>query len=114
MYGAINLSIAGIRERLAIGLLHYRVGLADRSDVLRHCYPITIRELHAGWIVGDERVVTMLSGSYGWPGETVAARLRLYEADGSARPVLELAPAERHPVTVPEGGVAILERLGPR
>jgi hypothetical protein len=32
-------------------------------------YPITIRELHEGTIVGEERIITSRAGVYGWPDE---------------------------------------------
>ena len=32
-------------------------------------FPITVEEIHAGWIKGKERIITKLPGVYGWHGE---------------------------------------------
>lgn len=110
-YARPNPSIADIRARLALGVLWYRVGLTGQTDAPRHFYPITITDLHAGWVRGEERVVTMTSGSYGWPGAKGSARLYRYSADGAKIEETVLPPAETFAVSVPEGGLAILERV---
>ena len=32
-------------------------------------FPFTPVELHAGWLVGRERILTAVSGEFGWRGE---------------------------------------------
>jgi hypothetical protein len=32
-------------------------------------YPFTPVELHSGWLVGEERILTCVSGEFGWRGE---------------------------------------------
>ena len=32
-------------------------------------YPFTPIELHGGWLVGKERILTAVSGDFGWRGE---------------------------------------------
>ena len=39
--------------------------VADFGPV-NHMFPITPVELHEGWIVGEERIITALSGTYTW------------------------------------------------
>lgn len=110
-YGYPNLPMPEIRKRLAQGVLHYRVGFNDASDVLAHFYPITVTDLHSGWVRGEERIVTMHTGEYGWSTKT-AAKLYRYDAKGLALPELDLPAATAFQVDVPDGGVAILERAG--
>ncbi len=110
-YARPNPTMTQIRERLAVGVLWYRVGLKDTTDAPRHFYPITITDLHAGWVRGEERVITMTSGSYGLPGAKGSARLYRYSADGAKIEETVLPPAETFALSVPEGGLAILERV---
>ena len=59
-----------ILKKLRLGVLWYdyycRIG---RSSIFSRMYPITIEEIHAGVVKGTQRLVTALSGTYGWPGD---------------------------------------------
>ncbi len=44
-------------------------------------FPITPLEIHAGYIIGEERIVTKLSGTYGW-GDDSRHELHVYNAAG--------------------------------
>ncbi|MCK5805938.1 MAG: hypothetical protein KAI66_24115 [Lentisphaeria bacterium] len=44
--------------------------------VLNHMYPFTPIELHEGWIVGKERIITAVSGNYAWPHKDKPSCLR--------------------------------------
>jgi len=56
------------------GLLYYHYGTEIPGDcqgagaygAINHMFPITPIELHEGWIVGKERTVTCVSGTYRW------------------------------------------------
>jgi len=37
--------------------------------VLNHMFPFTAVELHEGWVVGKERIITCVSGTFHWPHE---------------------------------------------
>lgn len=108
-YGGTNQPMAELRRRLELGMLHQRVGLKDASEVVGWFYPITITDLHRGWVRGEERIVTTRSGQYGWSTPT-AARLLAWDAGGQRVTDRLLAVAPEHTVPVPEGGVAVLER----
>ena len=41
----------------------------EEKMLIRHIYPFTLEELHAGWTKGSERIVTKVSGVYGWKGD---------------------------------------------
>ena len=44
--------------------------------ILRHMYPFTPVELHEGWVVGEERILTAVSGTFQWPHAEKPACLR--------------------------------------
>jgi len=59
-----------ILKKLRRGLLWYdyycRVG---QSSIFSKFYPITIEEIHSGFVKGKQKLVTSLSDVYGWPGD---------------------------------------------
>ncbi len=70
-------------DKLDWGALYFYYGdrsfSVDEEMLIRHMYPFTLEELHAGWIKGKERIVTKVSGAYGWRGDR---RLhRVYRSD---------------------------------
>ena len=54
-------------------------------------FPMTFEEIRAGLVRGPERIVTMNSGIYGWPGERNLHLVHRYNAQG--------APAQEHGIT---------------
>jgi hypothetical protein len=84
-------------------------------DISRYLFPFTPVELHHGYLLGKERIVTRHSGRYGWPGETVPCTLRYFDRDGKLRDTqaVTAGPGEqRVPVELAGGEVAVLERVG--
>ena len=72
---------------------------------------ITPKDLHAGWIRGKERIITIHSGTFGWEGAPVAIELRLFDRAGRAAGVEQTTfSSGMFPVRVPEKGMAILIR----
>jgi hypothetical protein len=64
----------GVLTALRNGLLYYYYtgdipgtgpGCGDYGPV-NHMFPFTPVELHSGWLVGRERIITCLSGTYEW------------------------------------------------
>jgi len=89
--------IARLREG---GLFYYYHTIIREADIgayelVRRLYPITIEELHAGWIKGRERTITCVSGTYA-VGGTQAPAVVLFTKDGKRSP----AP----PVPTPTAG----------
>lgn len=105
-------SVEILRRELAYGVLHSCSGPSDKNGIVGHFFPITPTELHAGWVQGKERVVTSVSGKYGWANEEFNYRIWSYNADGTP---IEAEPQWKKTtglvqVDVPENGIAILER----
>jgi hypothetical protein len=106
---------ASVRACLREGCLYSPTAvnlLLDGPDnFVSKLYPMTVRELGPGWIVGEERIATTVSGQYPWPGGVV--RWYIYDARGQlgdTPAVVETVPPGEITVKVPEGGLVIVER----
>ena len=59
-------------QRIAIkrGALYYHYcGGTGYPSLSSKMFPFTPVELHGGWLVGKERILTTVSGEFGWRGE---------------------------------------------
>jgi hypothetical protein len=59
-------------QRIAIkrGALYYHYnGNTGCPSLTSKMFPFTPVELHSGWLVGKERILTCVSGDFGWRGE---------------------------------------------
>ena len=59
-------------QRIALkrGALYYHyAGNTGCPSLTSKMYPFTPVELHSGWLVGEERILTCVSGEFGWRGE---------------------------------------------
>ncbi len=111
-YGYGNPTMEDLRARLGLGLLYARTFLDYPSEVVAKCYPFTSEELHAGWLKGKERIITMLDGEYGWGEAGATALLYLFDQTGAlaGETPVTLSESGKTAITVPLGGIAILER----
>jgi hypothetical protein len=73
-----------IRSKLNYGGLYFYYGDKEVPHPLAtvHMFPITPMELHEGWVKGEERIITTLSGVYGWPDSTDLHRVYRYDGRG--------------------------------
>ncbi|OQB42558.1 MAG: hypothetical protein BWY09_00430 [Candidatus Hydrogenedentes bacterium ADurb.Bin179] len=78
-------------------------------------YPITVEECHAGCVKGRERIVTMNSGVYGWPGTRDLHRVFRYDSRGHriAHDFITTVDADnvRTEVLLEQDESAVIERL---
>lgn len=80
------------RTALMRGALYYHyVGNTGCPSLTSKMYPFTPVELHKGWLVGEERILTAVSGEFGWRGRRHLAQLHVF--DGLGREVQDY-PAE--------------------
>ncbi|HQM50625.1 MAG TPA: hypothetical protein PLJ71_18200 [Candidatus Hydrogenedentes bacterium] len=108
---------ATVRAAVLHGLVYSPVDgtnlLLDSPDnFVSRLYPITIRELGPGWILGEQRLITVKSGSYRWPDSNERVRLYVYDAAGNLSSVSEplpVAAGEPLRVEVPGYGLVIAE-----
>ena len=83
-------------------------------EISPYVFPLTPIELHAGYLLGQERIITIHSGNYGWPGESCLVQVRhlnekekLTTTDFPTKADKE----SRTRVHLAEGQAAVLERL---
>ena len=87
--------------------------LEGPDNFVSKLYPMTVRELGPGWIVGEERMVTTVSRRFAWPGEGMTLRLFRYYATGQlleAPGAVQAGPDGSLMIEVPEGGMVVAER----
>lgn len=72
-----------IRNALFEGALYYHyLGDTGCPTITSKMYPFTPIELHSGWLMGEERILTALSGDFGWHGRNVLAQTFVYDEKG--------------------------------
>ena len=103
-------------SKLDYGALYFYYGETDhradghnyitRETLITRMYPITFDNIQPGTVRGLERIITRLSGAYGWPGDDALHAVYLYDARG--RRVTNRAMS-----TVEESGTRTVLELGP-
>ena len=53
------------------------------SDILPHLFPFTPIELHAGYLLGKERIIATHDGNYGWQDDMSLAICRVFDNNGN-------------------------------
>ncbi len=107
---------------LEYGLVYYYFGgyLPPRGSgsgeygPVNHMFPLTPVELHRGWVLGRERLITCLSGKYHWPGSE-PPKIFLFDRVGREKsqkfPVRHAGDACEVEVTLDDWHeIAVLER----
>ncbi len=103
-----------VRQCLEIGCIYSPVAvnlLLEGSDnFVCKLYPITIRKIYAGTVIGRERLITSRSGTFNWPGQSAKIRLYTYNAGGdlTSAEVVD-APGPDFTIEVLDGGLVIAE-----
>ena len=107
--------IADVVENLNHGCLYYYYSIPLGFDYgcINRMFPFTPRELHSGWLVGEERIITSKPGEYGW-GDMSRATVWHYDVEGKETR-LDLTPtrvgdANVWDVPLEPGEIVILER----
>ena len=73
-------------------------------------FPISTIELHKGWILAQERLITAYTGTYSW-GYPVSGTLYRYNSSGSLVDAIQSTiPTAGAVVTVPSNGLAVFVR----
>lgn len=107
---------ASVRECLSVGTVYSPIAvnhLLDGPDnFVCKQYPLTVREIGPGWVVGEERLITSVARSFDWPGK--AARVRLYQYDRtgalvSSDEVVDTVAGGAFEAELPDGGLLIAE-----
>jgi hypothetical protein len=108
-------SLDAIVRALRMACLPHGTNLDSECDeITRHLFPFTPIELHAGYLLGKERIITTHSGTYGWPGERVLVQVCHFDKDGKLTPTdsrTRIASDARTALNVGTDEAAVLERL---
>ena len=85
--------------------------LEGRDNFVCKLYPITVQQLGPGWVIGRERLITVVSRPFRWPEGGGSARLFRYDAEGKliGRSQATVEAPKGLTVDVPEEGLAIAE-----
>lgn len=103
------LEIGCIYSPTAVNLL-----LEGPDNFVCKLYPITVRKLGPGTILGRERLITSKSGAFHWPGTAAHARMYTYAANGDLKSkVIAKLAAGTNRIDVIPGGLTIAELLVP-
>jgi hypothetical protein len=110
VYPKAAFSIKLIRKYLRGGALLVKSSLSGGVKALAKCYPLTIMELHSGWIKGKERIITSQSGKFGWQGK-FGAKLYIYDKNDKILCKPELKHYNDYvDIVVPDEGLVIIEK----
>ncbi|NOX53816.1 MAG: hypothetical protein GXP27_05145, partial [Planctomycetes bacterium] len=91
--------------------------IPTHHHLTRYMYPITPMELHRGYIIGRERIITKVSGLFGW-GDSSAHEVHLFDHTGREVPDVK-APLVRRDgktyseIRLPEDWSAAIVRCPP-
>jgi hypothetical protein len=112
--------VPGIRSHLMNGGLWYYYCGWNQVKLTHPCaagrlFPFTPIELHEGYLIGQERILTAKSGLFGW-GDRSKVKVYAYTPDGLEvkgfrAPIREVKGQLYTEIRVPQGGIAIIERV---
>jgi hypothetical protein len=107
--------IADVVLNLKHGALYYyyTIPLGFDYGCINRMFPFTPRELHAGWLVGEERIITSVPGEFGW-ADMSKARVYHYNLEGKeTKPAAQPETVDKANVwriQLQPGEIVILER----
>lgn len=109
--------LADIRRKIEDGNLylfssHIFYDRFTRENLATWEYPITPIELDHGVIIGEERIITLREGTFGWPGEDWSGEVILFDAQQRVTSRTPTTPDAQGLVEIvlPEGGAAVVVR----
>jgi hypothetical protein len=84
-------------------------------DMMPFVFPFTPIELHAGYLLGKERIIVTHSGNYGWAGEKVLSLPHHFDANGKLLEThfpIKISRAEaKTKVELKDNEAAVLEKI---
>ena len=78
-------NMADIRNAMRNGTLYYLYANTSAAPTItQKMFPFTPIEIHSGWLMGKERILTCISGEFGWHGSRQLAELFVYDKFGKS------------------------------
>lgn len=101
----------GVRRKLLLGGLYLTYDAKYHTDgnVLQDMYPIHPIELHRGYVIGKDKIITCVPGVYGF-GDDSALTVRYYDPQGFRIPRRDATAQTTTKVELTEGEMAIIQR----
>jgi hypothetical protein len=76
-------NMADIRNAMKNGALYYYYANTSASPTItQKMFPFTPIEIHSKWLMGKERILTCISGDFGWHGSRQLAEIFVYDKFG--------------------------------
>ena len=106
-----------VLDKLVWGTTHFYYSEGDITypSLPAQMFPITFEEIHAGYIKGRERLITMRSGVYGWPGDRALHLAHHYDGRGVLVPHSFLTTVDpsgvRTDLALKENESAVLKKI---
>jgi hypothetical protein len=72
----------GTIRTIGLGCLPVGVPLSSTHEISRFLFPFTPIELHSGYLLGQEKIIILHDGNYGWHGEHALGILHRFDKDG--------------------------------
>lgn len=77
--------MADIRNAMKNGALYYHYNnQAACPTITAQMYPFTPLQIHSGWLLAKERILTIYNGEYGWPEQNALCLPIVYDTIGKA------------------------------
>ena len=67
---------------IRLGCLPVGVPLGSKHEISRYLFPFTPIELHHGYLLGKERIITLHDGNYGWVEKPCLVQLHHFNSKG--------------------------------
>jgi hypothetical protein len=114
-YMSWSLSWENYLRVLGLGLLPVvHLGSNLPHEISPHLTPFTPLELHAGYLLGKERIIATHSGNYGWPGERSLVRVCHFNSAGKLTATdfpTKVGAEARTAITLQDKEAVVLERV---
>ena len=76
-------NMADIRNAMKNGALYYHyLNTSASPTITQKMFPFTPIEIHSKWLMGKERILTCISGEFGWYGSRQLAEIFVYDKSG--------------------------------
>ncbi|MCC6423808.1 MAG: hypothetical protein IT447_10050 [Phycisphaerales bacterium] len=83
--------VQSIKRTLMHGALlqYYSLVFSKDGNIMQDVFPFTPMELHSGYLIGNEKIITMDSGRFGW-GDDSPLSVRIYDRNGYLIPDVQV------------------------
>jgi hypothetical protein len=113
-YMSSGLGFDNITRGICQASLPVGTRLEYEHEISRYLFPFTPIEIYQGYLLGKERIITLHSGSYGWPGQRCLVAVHHFDHQGKHSgtdyPTVIGEDARTH-VALNEEEAVVLERL---